>query len=108
MNDKYAAHEPARPEVDTLEGPTVIEFGAPWCGFCQAAQPHIARAFAGHPAVRHIKIEDGRGRPLGRSYRVKLWPTLIFLSDGKETARLVRPDDAEEIRDALNGIDAGP
>ncbi|MEN3367295.1 MAG: thioredoxin 1 [Burkholderiales bacterium] len=108
MNDKYAAQEPARPEVDTLEGPTVIEFGAPWCGFCQAAQPHIARAFAGHPGVRHIKIEDGRGRPLGRSYRVKLWPTLIFLSDGKETARLVRPDDAEEIRDALNGIDAGP
>jgi thioredoxin 1 len=101
MNNSYAAVEPARAEVDLLEGPTVIEFGAPWCGFCQAAQPLLAAAFADHPDVRHIKIEDGKGRRLGRSFSVKLWPTLIFLRDGKETARLVRPGDAGAIREAL-------
>lgn len=78
MNDTYAATEPARAEIDLLDGPTVIEFGAPWCGYCLAAQPLLEQAFADHPQVRHIKIEDGRGRPLGRSYRVKLWPTLVF------------------------------
>jgi thioredoxin 1 len=106
MNELYATIEPARPEIDLLDGPTVIEFGAPWCGYCLAAQPLLASAFADHPRVRHIKIEDGRGQPLGRSFRVKLWPTLVFLRDGKETARLVRPGDANVIRQALAQIDA--
>jgi thioredoxin 1 len=105
MNDNYAATEPARAEIDMLDGPTVIEFGAPWCGYCQAAQPLLASAFSNHPRIRHIKIEDGKGRPLGRSFRVKLWPTLVFLNHGKETARLVRPDDANAIRQALTQID---
>ena len=51
--------------------------------------------------VRHIKIEDGSGRPLGRSFRVKLWPTLVFLRDGVELARVVRPANAEAIGQAL-------
>lgn len=106
MTRDYAAAEPARAEVDGLPGPTVLEFGAPWCGFCQAAQPLIASAFDAHPDARHIKVEDGKGRPLGRSFRVTLWPTLIFLRDGREQARLVRPNDASAIADALAGITA--
>lgn len=105
MNDMYAAIEPARAEIDMLAGPTVVEFGTPWCGYCKAAQPLLAAAFAGHPRVRHIKIEDGRGRALGRSFRVKLWPTLVFLNRGREIARLVRPGDAGAIRQALAQID---
>lgn len=106
MNETYAATEPARAEVDALEGPAVVEFGAPWCGYCQAAQPLIASAFGEHPDVRHIKIEDGKGRPLGRSYRVTLWPTLVFLDNGREVARLVRPRDANAIKEALTQIDS--
>lgn len=105
MNEIYAATEPARAEIDTLDGPTVIEFGAPWCGYCLAAQPLLASAFADHPRVRHIKIEDGSGRRLGRSFKVKLWPTLVFLNNGREIARLVRPGDASAIRQALAQID---
>lgn len=105
MNYGYAAIEPSRAEIDTLEGPLVIEFGAPWCGYCRAAQPLIASAFSKHPAVRHLKIEDGRGRRLGRSFRVKLWPTLVFLSHGKEVTRLVRPTDSAAIGKALDDID---
>lgn len=105
MNEEYASVEPARAEIDTLEGPAVVEFGAPWCGFCLAAQPLLETAFADHPRVRHIKVEDGKGRPLGRSFKVKFWPTLVFLNDGKEIERLVRPDSAGEIRQALTRID---
>ena len=106
MNTSYAIDEPSRAEIDALTGPAVVEFGAPWCPHCQGAQPLIAAAFAGHPHVNHLKIEDGKGRRLGRSFQVKLWPTLIFLSDGKEVARLVRPSKASAISDALDKIDA--
>jgi thioredoxin 1 len=105
MNDVYAATEPSRASIEMTDGPTVIEFGSPWCGHCRAAQPLLGSAFADHPRVRHIKIADGSGRPLGRSFNVKLWPTLIFLRNGRETARLVRPKAENAIREALERID---
>lgn len=106
MNEMYASVEPSRATIDELDGPMLIEFGTPWCGYCRAAQPRLAAALADHPGVRHIKIADGSGRPLGRSFRVRLWPTLIFMRGGKEVARLVRPADAREISRALQQIDA--
>ncbi|MCK9382591.1 MAG: thioredoxin family protein [Sulfuritalea sp.] len=101
----HSGIEPSRAEIDALEEPTVIEFGASHCGHCSAAQPLIAAAFGSHPRVRHIRIEDGPGRRLGRSFRVKLWPTLIFLAQGKEVERLVRPSDSSAIEQALAQID---
>jgi thioredoxin 1 len=105
MNSEYSEREPKRTELDELSGPTLIEFGSPWCGYCRRAQPLIAEALAGHPKVRRIKIADASGKRLGRSFKVKLWPTLVFLRDGKEMAKLVRPHDAHEIREALAAID---
>jgi thioredoxin 1 len=104
MAADYADTEPNRAEVDALPGPTLLEFGSPWCGWCRRAQPLIAQAFAAHPEVRHIKVADASGRRLGRSFGVKLWPTLVFLRDGREIARLVRPGDAQSIRTALERI----
>lgn len=105
MNHEYAGTEPSRAEVDAIDEPVVVEFGTPWCGYCRAAQPLLEAAFAEHPDVRHIKIEDGKGRRLGRTFGVKLWPTLIFLRRGAEVARLVRPADQASIRQALAQID---
>jgi thioredoxin 1 len=51
--------------------------------------------------VKHVKIGDGKGKPLGRSFTVKLWPTLIVLKDGREVARVVRPTDSAAITAGL-------
>ena len=104
MTTAYAEVEPKRAEVDQLPGATIVEFGAPWCGHCRRAQPRIAEALAAHPGVRHIKIADASGKPLGRSFGVKLWPTLVFIKDGKEVERLVRPTEVKPIVQALEKI----
>ena len=57
--------------------------------------------------MRHLKIADGPGQPLGRSFSVKLWPTPIFQKDGKALSRLVRPAAVEAITEALAQIDPG-
>jgi len=100
----FKIEEPVRAEIDALKGPTLLEFGTSWCGYCVSAQPLLVEALAPVSGLRHIKIEDGPGRPLGRSFRVKLWPALIFLKDGVELARLIRPQGPSEIRDALHKI----
>lgn len=87
-----------------MPGPTLLEFGVDWCPHCQAAQAPLSSALTGQPAIRHVKIEDGPGRPLGRFFRVKLWPTLICLQDGHEVARLVRPTGVEAISEALDKL----
>ena len=108
VTDEYAAQEPSRAAVDQFAGATVLEFGNDWCGHCRRAQPLIHQAFADHADVRHIKIADASQRRLGRSFGVKLWPTLVFLRDGQEVARLVRPANAEAISQALAAVDPGP
>jgi thioredoxin 1 len=92
---------PTRVEVDALPGLTLLEFGTDWCGHCRAAQPALAEVLPQAALWRHLKVEDGPGRPLGRSFRVKLWPTLVLLKDGQEVTRLVCPTQAQDIRQAL-------
>lgn len=86
---------PTREEVDRFEGSVLVEFGTEWCGHCRALAPQLARELAAHPHVRHVKVEDGPGRPLGRSFHVRLWPSLVFLKDGAVVRQLARPSNAD-------------
>lgn len=101
---EFTFPEPSRADIDAMQGALVLEFGTDWCGFCRAAQPLIAAAFQGHPGIGHIRVEDGSGRRLGRSFRIKLWPTLVFLRDGREVSRLVRPQQQDDISAAMARI----
>ena len=93
--------EPTRAEVDAMAGATILEFGATWCGYCQGARPVIDGALAKYPDVRHIWVEDGQGKRLGRSFGIKLWPTLVLVKDGQEVARVVRPQRPADVEAVL-------
>jgi thioredoxin 1 len=99
MLDPYRAESGSRASIDALPGDTLLEFGTNWCGVCRAAAPHIEAALqsSASPGLRHLRIEDGPGRALGRSFGVKLWPTLVLLREGREQARVVRPRDAHAV-----------
>lgn len=87
-----------------MTGPALLVFGTDWCGHCRIAERPLGRALAAYPDLPVIRAEDGPGRPLGRSFGVKLWPTLIFLRDGQEVSRLVRPSSEEPIGQALSQL----
>jgi thioredoxin 1 len=95
--------EPTRQEIDQSNGPVLLEFGASWCPHCQALAPKLDRLLASHPGIRHIKVEDGPGRLLGRSFCVKIWPNLVFLRDGHVIKQLARPDE-EEVTQGLKAL----
>jgi thioredoxin 1 len=105
MSVDYLAVEaaPSREEVDRMTGLVLLEFGTDWCGFCRATAPHVKTLLRQHPEIRHVKVEDGPGRSLGRSFRVKLWPNLVFLRDGKVVRQLARPT-AADLREAFEAV----
>lgn len=84
---------PTREEIDRTSGLVLLEFGTPWCPHCRALAPTVAGHLDRHPEVRHFKVEDGPGRPLGRSFQVRMWPNLVFLRDGQVVGQLARPGD---------------
>ncbi|MCC5098820.1 thioredoxin family protein [Xanthomonas campestris] len=102
---EYAAQAPDRSAVDAQPGLQVLEFGTDWCGHCMAAQPLLQKLLGGYADIEYRKIEDGKGRPLGRSFRVKLWPTIILLRDGEEVARAVRPQTREDLQAVLSALE---
>lgn len=95
---------PSRADIDASKGPLVLEFGNDWCGHCQRAQPLIAEAFARFASIPHQRIADGKGLPLGRSFTVRLWPTLVFLRDGVEQDRVARPASVDALVACLQRI----
>ena len=97
---------PTREEIDAMTGAVLLEFGSSSCPHCKAIQPMLAGIRTTYPQLHHIKIEDGPGQRLGRSFRVKLWPTLIFMKDGNVVGEIVRPP-SEEIIHSLAELTIG-
>jgi len=97
---------PTREEIDHTAGPVLLEFGTSWCGHCRAIAPRIKELLDRHPQVKHVKVEDGPGRPLGRSFHVRLWPSFVFLRDGRVVQQIARPSHAA-LDEAFRALEAG-
>lgn len=100
MTRHDTSYQPTAPDhtaVEAMRGLALLEFGTDWCGHCLAARAAVDAWTHTHEGIDHLRIEDGRGRPLGRAYRVKLWPTLVLLRDGQEISRVVRPREARDL-----------
>ena len=98
----YQDHQPTREEIDATPGLVALEFGQNWCGFCARSAPALDTALGSRPDVVRIKVADGPGLPLGRSFRIKLWPTMVLLRDGEEVGRVTRPAASQDVEEILN------
>ena len=82
---------PSREDIDRGTGLVLLEFGTDWCPICRALAPYVNALVEKHPQVRHVKVEDGPGRKLGRSFRVQALAQPRVPRDGKVVRQLVRP-----------------
>ena len=100
MTRRDATYRSENPDLSTVQsapGWVLLDFGTDWCGYCSAAREHVDRWLDGRSHVEHWRVEDGRGRALGRAFRIKLWPTLVLLHAGREITRVVRPGAAGDL-----------
>lgn len=104
---EYSPADIPRAELDAASGWVLLEFGTGWCGHCSAAQPLLQKFLNGYDTT-HLKVEDGKGRPLGRSFAVKLWPTVVLLRNGQEIARAVRPQEREDLAPLIDALERDP
>lgn len=96
-DSSYQSNAPDLAEVEAKRGLVLLDFGTDWCGHCVAARPAVDAWVEPLDDIEHLRVEDGRGRLLGRAFTVKLWPTLVLLRDGREIARVVRPREAGDL-----------
>jgi len=99
---KYTDQPLTKDEVIQTTGWLLLEFGENWCPICQQAQPLITDALLQYPDLERKMIIDGKGKRLGRMFKVKLWPSLILLYNGEMKSTLVRPESKNQIEQWLN------
>ena len=85
-------------EILESRRPVLIEFWAPWCGYCRRLAPALDRLEKEiGDVVRIVQINVDKEPELTRQYAVYVIPSMILFRNGKGSEQLVNPPSQASI-----------
>ena len=85
-------------EVRQANGPVLVDFWAPWCGYCRRLAPVVERLekqWASKLLVAKLDIDEAPA--LAERYGIDTIPTLLVFQGGKAGEPLVNPGSMAQI-----------
>ena len=83
--------------------PLLVEYHAPWCGYCRRLEPAFARVAQEYGEVlTAVKIDIDKEPALSDEEHIEVVPTLVLYRGGRSVGSIVAPGSAGELRRFLD------
>ena len=79
------------------EKPVLVDFWAPWCGYCRRIEPAINKLADSRDDVLIVKINIDEEPELARRERIEVIPTLVLYKEGYDLGSIVAPESKARI-----------